>query len=44
MYELDSCESGLETAAEEWRGFVNIVKELLAYVRSGGTYHDYVSN
>ena len=43
MYELDSCVSGQGTAAGEWRGFVNIVKELLAYIRGGGTYHDYVS-
>ena len=40
---MDSCGSGHGTAAEEWRGFVNIVKELLAYIRGGGTCHDYAS-
>lgn len=44
MYELDLCGLGQGTAVEEWMGFVNTVKELLAYIRGGGTYHDYVSN
>jgi len=46
MYELESCGPGQGIAAEEWRSFVNTVKELLAYsyVRDGGKYHDYVSN
>jgi len=43
MYELDSCGSGQGTAVEEW-SFVNTVKELLAYIRGGGKYHDYVCN
>jgi len=46
MYELDLCGSGQGRAAEEWRSFVNTVKELLAYsyVRGDGKYHDYLSN